>query len=680
MTAKLYALLIGINQYQNKNIRTLQGCVADVELLEKYLGGIVPPQALQLKTLTEEAATKANVCATILSHFKDATAGDTLLLYFAGHGCKEQMHPAFARFEKEPYLKALVCHDSLDSATSLADKEIRYLFHQIFVHTNGARLIFITDACHSGGVSRMQIARERLGPEAPQRNWKSFVFGDILPESVLSASSTLSEVLPQGIHIHLAACEPDQTAVEINENGIFTSHLIEVLNNSVGPVALSDLFSRIRLRLLRRYQQVPALYYVTTDGLPETDLSQQIRLGNVPLWGEVSLAIPELRHNVVFNADKGGWLMDAGALHGLQPEQLGIANMATITQSNADEPLSAARFVRIGAGESLIVPDEPGNLTITETYSGVFHKALKQPLNLYCAGLKEDSRDGLRITLQGSNTQLVDNPDTADYYLRPGKEAWSIIRVIQTDKASTEELVCKSVVGTAPKVFRDLKTDLDRIAHWHFVRDIGDVRSGTEAALGISWTLECFPGELYVLLQSDGKPPKFQPGREGALTSIALSDLDGKTLDLHWLKPALPGAAPYIRMRIRLNNTSGKTIYAGVAFLDQLFGVYDDVMPGGVVRLLPGQKEMGFGDAGRYKIPNGSLGRFSPADDFVFLKLFLSTAPFSLDPLTQEPLLPPDYPGKRDALQIGEPGESTYPSVDRWSVQTIKIDFHQPLT
>jgi hypothetical protein len=88
---KTYALVIGISQYSDRNLRALQGSHSDAERMEKLL----VDKGAQVSVLTDSAAT----CASIQNDLRQITAAanktpsrqqSDIILYFSGHGWSER--------------------------------------------------------------------------------------------------------------------------------------------------------------------------------------------------------------------------------------------------------------------------------------------------------------------------------------------------------------------------------------------------------------------------------------------------------------------------------------------------------------------------------------------------------------------------------------------------------------
>ena len=320
----LYALLVGINDYPLDS--ALEGCINDVNLMKQYL--LSQTDAFHVnestvKTLTDYQASKTSVVENFKNHFKNATAEDTVLFYFSGHGCQEIADTTVWRQERDGKLECVVCYIIPGSQSSplLADKELRYLIANLY-STNKPEIITIFDCCHSGdntreswvmqGVDTNDIetykAVRRLVDPLPQRPWNDFIFH----KEITSEEAT--NHFPAGTHVQIAACQDKQLATEAyhpklaQTNGVFTRNLVRILKETNGNIAYYDLKTRIKNFTKFAYNQIPQLYYNGLDkhyqyrGFLGKEVNQK-----VPFQGEL------IQH------EEDQWILSLGALNGISP-------------------------------------------------------------------------------------------------------------------------------------------------------------------------------------------------------------------------------------------------------------------------------------------------------------------------------------------------------------------------
>jgi uncharacterized caspase-like protein len=114
---KLYALLVGINNYP-LGVSPLQGCVNDVEEVNKLLNNSFQRLSPQIVSLTNEQATRQNIIDAFRTHLCQATVNDSVLFYYSGHGSRE-MHPKNFGKSSQPTKTKRLCVMTADSQEDL---------------------------------------------------------------------------------------------------------------------------------------------------------------------------------------------------------------------------------------------------------------------------------------------------------------------------------------------------------------------------------------------------------------------------------------------------------------------------------------------------------------------------------------------------------------------------------
>jgi Caspase domain len=165
---RLHAMIVGINTYKgriarrngdqstiNVPIPQLQGCINDAKAIE----AAVRPLAATTRLLLEGDVTRAAFLKTWQEMVADSTPGDTLLVTYSGHGSQER--------QANPGAAADALHDSFilanfDSSKAglsqerILDEEMQGLWKSV---QDRNKVIFVADACHSGGMTRKVDAR-----------------------------------------------------------------------------------------------------------------------------------------------------------------------------------------------------------------------------------------------------------------------------------------------------------------------------------------------------------------------------------------------------------------------------------------------------------------------------------------------------------------------------------------
>lgn len=218
-----YAVVVGISTYASKGIPSLRFANKDAEAFAQYLreDPAVKIPAENLRLLLNEEATTASVYSA-LSWLNEVAAKDDLIyFYFSGHGDMES--------ETIYKLGFLLAHNT--PRTNYINNAIRIEDINNFANTlstkNEAKVVIITDACHSGNLAGSEFRGNGL----------------------VGKSLSISEAN----EIRIASCRPDQLSMEDEGwgggRGVFSFHLI---NGMVGFAAKKGR-AAITLKDLRRF-------------------------------------------------------------------------------------------------------------------------------------------------------------------------------------------------------------------------------------------------------------------------------------------------------------------------------------------------------------------------------------------------------------------------------------------
>lgn len=162
------ALLIGINNYQSKDIRKLEGSHNDVAVFRSALisqMGFSDPQILELK---DADATRQGILGAIENWLiKGSRPGDRVVLYYSGHGhhLKDLDADEKARRPEDDQDETLVVYDSNPTGNQILDDEIATFIKRL----QDRKVLAVFDACHSGTLTRGESGDP--DPEAKTPGW-----------------------------------------------------------------------------------------------------------------------------------------------------------------------------------------------------------------------------------------------------------------------------------------------------------------------------------------------------------------------------------------------------------------------------------------------------------------------------------------------------------------------------
>ncbi len=144
--ASTFAVVVGIAGYENKGIPRLRFANRDAAVFAAYLrsnaGGNVPEENIRL--LTDSNATTAAVYNALSWLPETSTEGDIVYFYFAGHGDMEN-----ETIHKLGFLLTYNTPRTNYINNAIRIEDLNNIANTISV-ANKARVVIITDACHSG--------------------------------------------------------------------------------------------------------------------------------------------------------------------------------------------------------------------------------------------------------------------------------------------------------------------------------------------------------------------------------------------------------------------------------------------------------------------------------------------------------------------------------------------------
>jgi tetratricopeptide (TPR) repeat protein len=220
----IYAVIVGISDYKpDDNIPPLKYAHRDAEEFNDFLrskaGGSVPED--HIKLLINKDATVAAVYNALDWLTQTTTKDDLVYFYFAGHGDKESQ-----TIFNLGFLLTYNTQSPIYNNNALRIEDLNNIANTLSVRNN-AKVVLITDACHSGDLST-----------------GAFHFSGLIGES-------LSKV--QRNEVRILSCQTDQLSAE-NKNwgggrGVFSYYLVNGLKGN----ADKDGDGMISVRDIRNY-------------------------------------------------------------------------------------------------------------------------------------------------------------------------------------------------------------------------------------------------------------------------------------------------------------------------------------------------------------------------------------------------------------------------------------------
>ncbi|KDR73806.1 hypothetical protein GALMADRAFT_142236 [Galerina marginata CBS 339.88] len=269
----IFALIIGINNYQDDCPPSLRGCVNDSKTVFAYLRDTLRVPETNIVLLHDEQATREKIIGTFESHFINNSAitpGDAIVFYFAGHGSRQKAPDGW---HSEDDKVETICPYDVMNTSGIPDYTFTHLLRQLTFY-KGNNITLILDSCHSGGMARAEM---ETGEEVPlirccDREYEFPPLGDLdrriwswnpeggrsndLPESELQGSLFKTTET----HVLLAACQPNQRARETKNSGLWSGAFTTVLISALkawDPSTRSLTYSRLMEHLSPLKDQHP---------------------------------------------------------------------------------------------------------------------------------------------------------------------------------------------------------------------------------------------------------------------------------------------------------------------------------------------------------------------------------------------------------------------------------------
>ncbi len=217
-----YAVIVGVSNYESVGIKKLRFSTKDAQNFNDYLlskaGGSVPEENIRL--LLDSAASFAAIYKELKWLIRKAKKNDIVYFYFSGHGDMEN-----TTIYKLGFLLAQNTPRTNYINNALRIEDLNYYANTLSTK-NEAKVILITDACHSGNLAGNDFRGNQL-------------VGDQLRAV-------------ENNEIRITSCGPDELSAENadwgNGSGVFSYYLLNGLKvladaNKNGKITLAEIES-----------------------------------------------------------------------------------------------------------------------------------------------------------------------------------------------------------------------------------------------------------------------------------------------------------------------------------------------------------------------------------------------------------------------------------------------------
>ena len=647
----LRTLVVGINHYLFQ--RNIYGSVPDAHRMDEYFRTFVSKSesfaGYYPQLLLDEEATRNNIIDLFNNHLiEQAQAGDFAVFYFSGHGGQERAPVAFRHYEPDGLLEGLVCHDSgPEGAYLIADKELRYLIHQLSL--KDCEIVTIFDCSYVGNNTRLEleegVTEKKISFVHPERSLNNFIFiSDIVEASQGIGIESPYINLPEGRHVHLAACKDGESAYEhsIRKFGYFTDSLLRILKVQEGAISYYELIRQARLYMQKQMiQQTPLIY-----------TPRNYRQGIYQLFLSKKVIAQTLKGNISYSRKMKKWMMDLGGIHGMKATKR--QGQYPIIVDTGDTELSYARVIEVFTKHSTIEFEPYAAIAKVEIYECYISGLMMAPVFFITEGESEDLAELHSLIEQQydklleENICFVEHPSLAEYKVLVQNGSFAIVK--RTDPQ--QRLLTDYIRGTDSYAAEEMVDRLKHISKWMFIKNL---ENGDTLGIGAD------PIQLTVK----------QSGKDAQVLSSQNS-----TINIPFADKEKGEQTPQIT--ITLENITHKPLHVACLYLSSLFGVEISYIEPNVVKMEPGEKVMLLnGDPISLEILPHILSDNWP-EETVYIKILASTQGFDVNLFALPELPAPPSPASIRGFINKKGLTNTQKEVDDWTTQLFTFSLVNP--
>jgi hypothetical protein len=289
------AVIIGIDDYQH--VRKLKGAAADA----RDIGSTLKTMGVRdITMLLNEQVDRSTVLREISALVERTKANDLIFFSIAGHGTQEPERIKGSQPDgmEDVFLLTGFEATAAGSEQRILGSEFNHFIRQF--ELRGARIIFIADTCHGGGMAR------EIDPRAGEMSFRQVPTYTLLEDTlkpVSQADDPRSE-LDLDRTAFLAAVDRSTKAPEVRIPGIegFRGALSYAVSRAVegnadanhdGKVTLKELFANVRQVVYQLSDQRQNVVTMTSPNLsPDIDVAFGLTRGVALIQGPIEGAPP----------------------------------------------------------------------------------------------------------------------------------------------------------------------------------------------------------------------------------------------------------------------------------------------------------------------------------------------------------------------------------------------------
>jgi len=496
-----HALLIGIEDYSNSNLRSLQGSINDVFLMKNVLRERFGFQKDDFIILQDEQATHTGIQNAFTKLISRIQYKDFVYIHYSGHGSQaidlngDQVRSGIDQTWVS-YASRANNSKHIDNYDVL-DDEINTWLAAIYAKTD--HVIFVSDSCHSATVARGEDSNSRSLKRDKRRH---------------PLGKRAYTKIEKYYGIRIGSARDKESAIETFQEdgkayGKFTWHWARALQQAQADSTWNDVFKRAYMQVVtsRGRAQKPQM---------EGERSRQILGGNfIPLPPTITVSYAT-RNQVQIQAGHVAGVTIGSVYRLYKPKAENVARI-TITKVKA--------FKSYGKPTALF---KRGDLVVEESHAYNF-----KPVKVYLSPAKQIIKTAFKKRIDGTlplpGYTLTNNPSHADLRLHLLNSKLSIL-------TSDQYLLQQISFQNPSRGIKLLQNNLNKLAR---VRELKTLRSNTRnlpvtvQAFVLTPVTSCVHQNCIILPNDLGLHSKTGPYSLQELKKITLNKGDILTFSLH---------------------------------------------------------------------------------------------------------------------------------------------------
>ncbi|KIJ67785.1 hypothetical protein HYDPIDRAFT_37388 [Hydnomerulius pinastri MD-312] len=308
MASRVFALLIGVDDYKSGRIWNLEACADDARRMRQWLIQDLHVPASNVSLLINKEATKRSIEDTFMSHLVNnptIARGDALLIYFAGHG--SSMSAPRDWCEGRARHVQVLCpydHDTKGPegrVAGISDRSLSAMLGELSA-AKGDNITLILDCSFSSSqLAANEHDRRYIRCTPTEKAKKEDLFSGLWRGAIGRKFNGEQGFYQDDCQTHMlvAACKPGEMAMEWKEGGKFTQEFL-AMKKSVPLHQLKYFELSERLSPAGHTPQHPVCLGQHKD---------RVIFDGIPF-------VPDTRF-VPVEGDKDGLRLHMGAIHGV---------------------------------------------------------------------------------------------------------------------------------------------------------------------------------------------------------------------------------------------------------------------------------------------------------------------------------------------------------------------------